>query len=163
MITLVLLQRTDDSNVITKKDLWILSMFEEKHQHGYANVAWLIASWMKKEGTKNEILCGQLVTKIGRNLGILTNEVIQSFKTTIQTKVIDSKVLGHLINNKEKSVEEAVIEKARMDHLEEHIKKIEGILKRQSYQLDRYAHVLESIGKQNGIAFEEPYNPPGYH
>ena len=44
MITLVLFQRTDDSNIITKKDLWILSMFEENHQHGYANVAWLIAT-----------------------------------------------------------------------------------------------------------------------
>ena len=40
MITLVLFQRTDDDNNITKRDLWILSMFEEKHQHGYANVAW---------------------------------------------------------------------------------------------------------------------------
>ena len=133
MLTLVLFQRTDDSNTVTKKDLWILSMFEENHQHGYANVAWLIATWMKEEGTKSQILCGQLVTKLGRNLGILTNEVIQSFKTTIQMKVSDSKVFGQLINNKERSMDEAVIRKTRMDHLEEHIKKIEGMMMRQSY------------------------------
>ena len=110
-------QRTNDSN-ITKKDLWILSMFEEHHQHGYENVAWLIATWMKEEGTKNQILCGQLVTKLGRSLGILTIEVIQSFKTTIQMKVLDSKVLGHLMVDKEKSKEDAVIEKTRIDYLE---------------------------------------------
>ena len=118
---------------------------------------------MKEEGTKSQILCGQLVTMLGRNLGILTNEVIQSFKTPIQMKVLDSKVFEQLINNKEKSMDEAVTGKTRMDHLEEHIKMIEGMMMRQSYQLDRYAPVLEQIGTQNGINFAEPYNPPGYN
>ena len=49
MITHVLFQRANDSDEITKKDLWMLSMFEASHKHGYANVAWLIATWMKEE------------------------------------------------------------------------------------------------------------------
>nr|GEU72762.1 putative reverse transcriptase domain-containing protein [Tanacetum cinerariifolium] len=35
---------------IQKNDLWLLSMFNARHQNGYMNVAWLIAGWMKKKG-----------------------------------------------------------------------------------------------------------------
>ncbi|GJX21755.1 retrotransposon ORF1 [Tanacetum coccineum] len=34
---------------IQKNDLWLLSMFDARHQNGYANVAWLIARWMKRK------------------------------------------------------------------------------------------------------------------
>ena len=138
-------------------------MFEESHQHGYANVAWLIATWIKKTGTKNQVLCGQLISKLGKSLGILTEEVIQNLKTPIQMKVLGSEVIGNLIDNKGKAIEETIIGKNRMDHLEANIKKIEGMMTRQSYQLDRYAPVLERIGTQIGINFAEPYNPPGYN
>ncbi|GKC53103.1 retrotransposon ORF1, partial [Tanacetum coccineum] len=49
MITYVLCQRTTGYEKIQKNDLWLLSMFDARHQNGYANVAWLIARWMKKE------------------------------------------------------------------------------------------------------------------
>ncbi|GKE18461.1 hypothetical protein Tco_1426038, partial [Tanacetum coccineum] len=35
---------------IPKNDLWLLSMFNARHQNGYANVAWLIARWIKRKG-----------------------------------------------------------------------------------------------------------------
>ncbi|GKB91441.1 hypothetical protein Tco_0963713 [Tanacetum coccineum] len=35
---------------IQKYDLWLLSMFDARHQNGYANVAWVIARWMKRKG-----------------------------------------------------------------------------------------------------------------
>ena len=77
--------------------------------------------------------------------------------------VLDSKVIGNLDDNKGKEIEETVIGRSRMDHLEANIKKIERMMTRQSYQLDRYAPVLERIGTQIGINFSEPYNPPGYN
>ncbi|GJZ65903.1 hypothetical protein Tco_0622599, partial [Tanacetum coccineum] len=35
---------------IQKNDLWLLSMFDARHQNGYENVAWVIAKWMKRKG-----------------------------------------------------------------------------------------------------------------
>nr|GEZ46938.1 hypothetical protein [Tanacetum cinerariifolium] len=43
---------------------------EEGHQNGYANVAWLIARWMKRKGAGTEreslICCWQFITKLSR-------------------------------------------------------------------------------------------------
>nr|GEY38393.1 hypothetical protein [Tanacetum cinerariifolium] len=50
MITYSLYQRTTGFDKIQKNDLWLLSMFDARHQNGYANVAWLIARWMKRKG-----------------------------------------------------------------------------------------------------------------
>ncbi|GJT92600.1 hypothetical protein Tco_1081445 [Tanacetum coccineum] len=50
MITYGLCQRTTGYDKIHKNDLWLLSMFDARYQNGYANVAWLIARWMKKKG-----------------------------------------------------------------------------------------------------------------
>ncbi|GKC12373.1 hypothetical protein Tco_1009155, partial [Tanacetum coccineum] len=50
MITYGLCQRTSGYDKIQKNDLWLLSMFDARHQNGYANVAWLIARWMKRKG-----------------------------------------------------------------------------------------------------------------
>ncbi|GJZ06514.1 retrotransposon ORF1 [Tanacetum coccineum] len=43
MITYGLCQRTTGYDKMQKNDLWLLSMFEARHQNRYANVAWLIA------------------------------------------------------------------------------------------------------------------------
>ncbi|GKE64983.1 hypothetical protein Tco_1519144 [Tanacetum coccineum] len=40
MITYGLCQRTTGYEKIQKNDLWLLSMFEDRHQNGYANMAW---------------------------------------------------------------------------------------------------------------------------
>ncbi|GJU69859.1 hypothetical protein Tco_1256118 [Tanacetum coccineum] len=50
MITYGWCQRTTGYEKIQKNDLWLLSMFEDRHQNGYANVAWVIAKWMKRKG-----------------------------------------------------------------------------------------------------------------
>nr|GEU81606.1 retrotransposon Orf1 [Tanacetum cinerariifolium] len=50
MITYGLCQRTIGYDKIQKNDLWLLSLFDARHQNGYANVAWLIARWMKRKG-----------------------------------------------------------------------------------------------------------------
>ncbi|GKD18668.1 hypothetical protein Tco_1207826, partial [Tanacetum coccineum] len=50
MITYGLCQRTTGYDKVQKNDLWLLSMFDARHQNGYANVAWVIARWMKRKG-----------------------------------------------------------------------------------------------------------------
>ncbi|GKA32810.1 retrotransposon ORF1 [Tanacetum coccineum] len=49
MITYDLCQRMTGYDKIQKNDLWLLSMFDARHQNGYANMAWLIARWMKRK------------------------------------------------------------------------------------------------------------------
>ncbi|GJX56720.1 hypothetical protein Tco_0286617 [Tanacetum coccineum] len=60
MITYGLCQRTIGYDKIQKNDLWLLSMFDARHQNRYANVAWLIARWMKRKGAgsqKESMIC----------------------------------------------------------------------------------------------------------
>ncbi|GKF28696.1 hypothetical protein Tco_0095038 [Tanacetum coccineum] len=79
MITYGLCQRTTGYDKIQKNDLWLLSMFDARHQNGYANVAWLIARWMKKKGAgtqkESQICCGQFISKIDRKSRVLTDDV----------------------------------------------------------------------------------------
>ncbi|GKC34550.1 hypothetical protein Tco_1046934 [Tanacetum coccineum] len=49
MITYGLCQRTTRYDKVQKNNLWLLSMFDARHQNGYANVAWAIARWIKEE------------------------------------------------------------------------------------------------------------------
>ncbi|GKG05683.1 hypothetical protein Tco_0325769 [Tanacetum coccineum] len=50
MITYGLCQRMIGYDKIQKNDLWLLSMFDARYHIGYANVAWVIAKWMKRKG-----------------------------------------------------------------------------------------------------------------
>lgn len=54
MITYGLFQRVNGYEKIQKVYLWFLSMFHNRHQDGYANVAWVIAKWMKRKGTGSQ-------------------------------------------------------------------------------------------------------------
>ncbi|GKF49233.1 hypothetical protein Tco_0142484 [Tanacetum coccineum] len=62
LITYGLCQRTTGYDKIQKNDLRLLSMFDARHQNGYANVAWLIARWMKRKEAstqrESQICCG---------------------------------------------------------------------------------------------------------
>ncbi|GJS44577.1 hypothetical protein Tco_0594698 [Tanacetum coccineum] len=81
LITYGLCQRTTRYDKIQKNDLWLLSMFDARHQNGYANVAWLITRQMKRKGAgtqrESQICCGQ------------------DLDTTTQRELIDSE--GRLI------------------------------------------------------------------
>ncbi|GKC45214.1 hypothetical protein Tco_1062936 [Tanacetum coccineum] len=61
---------------------------------GYANVAWLIARWMKRKGPgtqKGSQICyGQFISKIARNSKVLTDEVIRSLSTPIYCRDLDT-------------------------------------------------------------------------
>ncbi|GKF20484.1 hypothetical protein Tco_0069122 [Tanacetum coccineum] len=51
---MILCQRTTGYDKVQKNDLWLLSMFDARHQNGYANVAWVIARWMKRKGAETQ-------------------------------------------------------------------------------------------------------------
>nr|GEU71899.1 hypothetical protein [Tanacetum cinerariifolium] len=79
MITYVLCQRTTGYDKIQKNDMWLLSMFDARHQNGYVNVAWVIAKWMKKKGARtqkeSQICYGQFISKLARKCRVLTDNV----------------------------------------------------------------------------------------
>ena len=50
MIAYSVCQRTTGYDKIQKHELWLMSMFEDRNNERYANVAWVIARWMKRKG-----------------------------------------------------------------------------------------------------------------
>ncbi|GJR51169.1 hypothetical protein Tco_1401690 [Tanacetum coccineum] len=81
MITYGLCQRTTGYDKIKKNDLWLLSMFDSKHQNGYANVAWLIAR-------------------------VLTEDVVRSLSASIYCRDLDTTPLRDLIDSEGKLIPE---------------------------------------------------------
>ncbi|GJY14036.1 hypothetical protein Tco_0383345 [Tanacetum coccineum] len=82
------------------------------HQNGYANVAWLIARWMKRKGasTQREILicCGQFITKLARNARVLSDEVLRSLSAPIYYRYLDTTTLIDLIDSESRLIPEAL-------------------------------------------------------
>ncbi|GJX08595.1 hypothetical protein Tco_0196527 [Tanacetum coccineum] len=78
MITYGICQRTTRYDKVQKNDLWLLSMFDARHQNGYVNVAWLISRWMKKKGAgtqkESQICCGQFISKIAKKYRVLIED-----------------------------------------------------------------------------------------
>ncbi|GKE22758.1 hypothetical protein Tco_1434270, partial [Tanacetum coccineum] len=102
MITYGLCQRTIGYEKIQKNDLWLLSMFEDRHQNGYANVAWVIAKWIKRKGDGSQkdshICCGQFISKIARKSKVLIEETIHSLSTPVYCRDLDRTTLRELID-----------------------------------------------------------------
>ncbi|GKC49287.1 hypothetical protein Tco_1072032, partial [Tanacetum coccineum] len=102
MTTYGLCQRTTRHDKIQKNDLWLLSMFNARHQNRYANVAWLIARWMKRKGAgtqKESMICyGQFITKLARKASVLSDEVLRSLSALIYCRDLDTTTLRELID-----------------------------------------------------------------
>nr|GEZ84059.1 hypothetical protein [Tanacetum cinerariifolium] len=103
-ITYSLCQRTTGYDKVQKNDLWLLNMFDARHQNGYANVAWLIARWIKRKGagTRKEIyICyGQFISKLARKGRVLSDEVLRSLSASIYYRDLDTTTLRELIDSK---------------------------------------------------------------
>ncbi|GJY52316.1 hypothetical protein Tco_0443163 [Tanacetum coccineum] len=108
MITYGLCQRTTGYEKIQRNDLWLLSMFEDRHQNGYANVAWVIAKWMKRKGAgsqkDSQICCGQFISKIARKSRVLTEEIIRSLSTPVYCRDLDRTTLRELIDSEDRLI-----------------------------------------------------------
>ncbi|GJT11637.1 hypothetical protein Tco_0858679 [Tanacetum coccineum] len=94
---------------VQKNDLWLLSMFDSRHQNGYANVAWLIARWMKRKGAgtqkESQICYRQFISKIARKCRVLTEDVVRSLSGLIYCRD-DTTTLRDLINFEGKLIPE---------------------------------------------------------
>ncbi|GJV49422.1 hypothetical protein Tco_1439634, partial [Tanacetum coccineum] len=88
---------------IQKNDLWLLSMFDARHQNGYANVAWVIARWIKRKGAgtqkESQIYYGQFISKIARKYRVLTKDVVRSLSALIYCRDLDTITLRDLIDS----------------------------------------------------------------
>ncbi|GJY23433.1 hypothetical protein Tco_0397091 [Tanacetum coccineum] len=103
MITYGLCQRTTGYDKIQKNDLWLLSMFDARHQNRYANIAWVIARWMKRKGTgtkkESQICYGEFISKIARKCRVLTEDVVRSLSALIYCRDLDTITLRDLIDS----------------------------------------------------------------
>ncbi|GKB86066.1 hypothetical protein Tco_0958338 [Tanacetum coccineum] len=75
MITYGLCQRTTGYDEVQKNNLWLLSMFDARHQNGYSNVAWLIA----------------------RFFATMTKDVVRSLSAPIFLRDLDTDNFANLI------------------------------------------------------------------
>ncbi|GJY30259.1 hypothetical protein Tco_0413754 [Tanacetum coccineum] len=102
--------RTTRYDKIQKNDLWLLSMFDSRHQNGYANVDWLIARWMKRKGAgtrkESQICYRQFITKLAIELRVLTDEVIMNLSTLTYCRDLDTTTLRELIDSKGRMIPE---------------------------------------------------------
>ncbi|GKE59155.1 hypothetical protein Tco_1498340 [Tanacetum coccineum] len=114
MITYGLCQRTTSYEKIQRNDLWLLSMFEDRHQNGYANVAWVIAKWMKRKGAgsqKDSQICyGQFISKIARKSRVLTEEIICSLSTLVYYRDLDRTTLRELIEYEDRLIPDILVD-----------------------------------------------------
>ncbi|GJY50042.1 gag protease polyprotein [Tanacetum coccineum] len=159
MITYGLCQRTTGYEKIQRNDLWLLSMFEDRHQNGYANVAWVIAKWMKRKGAgsqkDSQICCGQFISKIARKSKVLTEETIRSLSTLVYYRDLDRTTLRELIDSEDRLIPEILVD----DVPREAIERMEY---RHAYHWDRYQGVFEHMAGVYSIPLQGAYNPPGY-
>ncbi|GJX12190.1 hypothetical protein Tco_0202049 [Tanacetum coccineum] len=184
MITYGLCQRTTGYDKIQKNDLWLLSMFDARHQNGYANVAWLIARWMKRKGAgtqkESQICCGQFITKLARKSRVLTDDVIRSLSAPIYYRDLDTTTLRELIDSEGRLIPEdpqsgvprigiprpprASMQDLydRMGHMEIRQEAIERMEYRQSYHWDMYQRVFEHMARVYSVPLQGAYNPPVY-
>ncbi|GJS19189.1 hypothetical protein Tco_0447821 [Tanacetum coccineum] len=158
MITYGLCQRTTGYDKMQRNELWLMSMFEVRHQNGYANVAWLMARWLKLKGVGSQrdikICCGKLITKLTKKMGLLTDEVLNSLSAPTYCKALDATTLRELIGPNRKLIAEDPtpgvprVAMPRGPH---------------PYMQDLYDRmVFEYMVGQHGIPMQGAYAPLGY-
>ncbi|GJR18212.1 pescadillo-like protein [Tanacetum coccineum] len=77
---------------------------------GYANIAWVIARWMKRKGVgtqiESQICCGQFISKLARKCRVLIEDVMRSLSALIYCKDLDTTTLRDLIDSDGKLIHE---------------------------------------------------------
>ncbi|GJX78259.1 hypothetical protein Tco_0325070 [Tanacetum coccineum] len=130
-------------------DVYLQGVCYPKHQNGYANVAWLIARWMKRKGVgtqkESQICCGQFIPKLARKVRVLSDE------PGVPRVAIPRPLRASMRDLYE-----------RMGSMKIRQGAIERMAYRQPYHWDRYAGVFEHIAGVYSVSLQGAYNPPGY-
>ncbi|GJT84124.1 hypothetical protein Tco_1058466 [Tanacetum coccineum] len=141
--------RTTGYEKIQRNDLWLLSMFEDRYQNRYANVAWVITKWMKRKGAgsqkDSQICCGQFISKIARKSRVLTKEIIRSLTTPIYCRDLDMTTLRELIESKDRLIPDIPVDD----------------VPRVAVQRAPRG-VFEHMAGVYNVPLQGAYNPPGY-
>nr|GEY98380.1 hypothetical protein [Tanacetum cinerariifolium] len=115
-----------------KNDLWLLSMFDARHQNGYTNMAWLIARWMKRKGAEGRLIPEDPQPGVSR----------------------------FAIPRPPKALKQDLYD--RMGNMEIRQGVIERMCYTQSYHWDKYAGVFEQMARVYSVPLQGAYNPPRY-
>ncbi|GJW62266.1 hypothetical protein Tco_0111601 [Tanacetum coccineum] len=142
---------------VKKNDMWLLSMFDARHQYGYTNVAWLIIRWMKRKGAgtqkESQISCGQFILKITRKSMVLTNDVVRSLSALIYCRDLDTTPLRDLIDYEGKLIPE---------DLQLGVPRVGIPRPPRATMQDLYQGVFEHMAEVYSVPLQGAYNPPGY-
>ncbi|GKE18697.1 hypothetical protein Tco_1426274 [Tanacetum coccineum] len=153
MITYGLCLRMIGYDKIQKNNLWLLSMFDARHQNRYENVAWVIARWMKRKGVEtqkeSQICYGQFISKIARKCTVLTEDVVRSLSALLYCRDLDTITLRDLIDSDGKLIPE---------DLQPGVPRV-GILRPPRASL--YQGVFEHMAGVYSVPMQGAYNPPG--
>ncbi|GJY43847.1 hypothetical protein Tco_0432060 [Tanacetum coccineum] len=142
MITYGVCQRTTGYDKMQRNKLWLMSMFEVKHQNGYVNVAWLMAKWLKrKESEAKEI---ELISPDGR---LIAEDPVLGVPRVAMPKGLHPS-MQDLYD--------------KMGNIDIRQGTLERMARRQSYHTNRYAGLFEHMAGQYGYTLHEAYAPPGY-
>nr|GFA22519.1 hypothetical protein [Tanacetum cinerariifolium] len=149
--------RTTGYDKIQKNNLWLLSMFDARHQNGYANVAWLIVRWMKRKGAgaqkESQICCRQFIMKIARNARVLLDVVLRILSALIYCRYLDTTTLRELIDSKG-----ILISKDPQPG----VPRVAILRPPRASMQDRYAGVFEHMDGVYSVDLQRAYNPSGY-
>ncbi|GKE03282.1 reverse transcriptase domain-containing protein [Tanacetum coccineum] len=142
---------TDGNLQLSRSTATTMCMFEARHQNGYANVAWLIAKWMKRKGVGSQknswISCGQFITKIARKSKVLIDEVVNTLSAPVYCRNLDRTTLRELIDSEDRLIPDI---------------SVAGVPRApRSYHWDIYHGVFEHMAGMYEIPLGEAYNPPG--
>ncbi|GKD19009.1 hypothetical protein Tco_1208167 [Tanacetum coccineum] len=81
---------------------------DELHHNGYANMAWVIAKWIKRKGARsqkdNQICYGQFITKIARKSRVLSEEIVRTLSTPVYYRDLDRTTLRELIDSEDRLI-----------------------------------------------------------
>ncbi|GKB69974.1 hypothetical protein Tco_0931386 [Tanacetum coccineum] len=139
-------------------------MFDARHQNGYANVAWVIARWMKRKGAgtqkESQIFCGQFISKIARKstAGCIIDLIDFEGKLIPEDPQPGVPRVG-IPRPPRASMQDLYDRMGRMEIRQEAIEQMEY---RQSYHWDRYQGVFEYMAGVYSVPIQGAYNPPGY-
>nr|GEX84071.1 hypothetical protein [Tanacetum cinerariifolium] len=185
MITYRLCQRTTGYEKIQKNDLWLLSRFEARHQNGYANMAWVIAKWIKRKGARSQkdsqICCGHFISKIARKSKVLTEEIVRTLSTLVYCRNLDRTTLRELINSEARLIPDILLDDVlrvsiqraprvqralmqdlyeRMGSMEIRHEAIKRMGYRQAYHWDRYQGIFKHMVGAYNVPLQGDYNSP---
>ncbi|GJX71217.1 hypothetical protein Tco_0308388 [Tanacetum coccineum] len=148
MITYGLCQRTIRYDKVQRNKLWLMSMFEAKHQNGYANVAWLIAKWLKRKGVGSQRDNRWIPPPrelIGSNGRLIAEEPAHG-----DLRVSVPRPLCHSISNLYDKMGRMKIRQGELERMS----------RRQSYHSDIYAGLFEYIAGHYDVPLQVAFTHP---